>query len=515
MKLRKIFLILIIISLVFSLGLPVFGAEKKATITLSSTVNKVERGDIFNVDILVDPQGELDTVRAIVNFPASKLKATHFSLGSLYPNKAPGCYIDNQRGILSQGGAIFGGKVSEKGVFGTITFQAISSGKAVISLSPRSRLIRAGKERINSSRVNTITIELLPSSKPIPSQPSVSPETGQPVGEETKKEIPNQLIVQSKSHPNQNKWTIRKKVEFNWYLTKGSKKVISYFYTFSQNPQAKLDKWLSSRVNNKVFENVKDGIWYFRIQARFADGSSSNIARYRVLIDTTPPRRFLPELEKKEIRTNEKTNLKFWTSDIPSGIDFYEVGLDGKNFVKATSPYLLENLSLGRHTIIVRAVDKAGNVSSGITEIMVVGTQRAPWLSRLAFWQVQGSLIRTFVNEETLWWRLTWIIIISLLAIVLLYLISLRRAEKKGELGKKKEEEKKEEEKKEESSKENFPQNQEKNLPEEKEKEERQFTEEDKKEEGSSEAKDMDKEGENKEEQKEENINQQNLLDNK
>lgn len=89
--------------------------------------------------------------------------------------------------------------------------------------------------------------------------------------------------------------------------------------------------------------------------------------------DVFPPERFSITLERTENAFSNKYFITFNTTDKQSGINHYEVieePLDSKDFfgwgaetapwVKAKSPYVLDDQSLNS-TIRVRAIDKAGN----------------------------------------------------------------------------------------------------------------------------------------------------------
>ena len=115
---------LILLILLFSFVSPAQAAGN-ATLNFTPETKEVKVGESFNINVVVDLGGEsLDTVRAVVSYPADKLRVVYFALNNLYPNVAPGNFIDNNNGLLSQGGAVFGGQVSESGIFGTITFEA-------------------------------------------------------------------------------------------------------------------------------------------------------------------------------------------------------------------------------------------------------------------------------------------------------------------------------------------------------------------------------------------------------
>jgi len=72
----------------------------------------------------------------------------------------------------------------------------------------------------------------------------------------------------------------------------------------------------------------------------------------------------------------------FLTTDSSSGIDYYEVRLfspqvrkgDTPFFTEQTSPYLLPNLEPGKHELVVRAIDQAGNHMNGSIVFSIAAT---------------------------------------------------------------------------------------------------------------------------------------------
>jgi subtilisin family serine protease len=75
------------------------------------------------------------------------------------------------------------------------------------------------------------------------------------------------------------------------------------------------------------------------------------------LIDTTPPNEFTINIAVE----NSKITANFATNDNVSGVNRYEVSLDSGSFSQAISPFILENISDGSHTLTVKAYDLFGN----------------------------------------------------------------------------------------------------------------------------------------------------------
>lgn len=385
-------------------------------LNFSPESKEVKVGDSFNINVVVDPQGEsLDTVRAVVSYPADKLKVIYFALNNLYPNVAPGNFIDNNNGLLSQGGAIFGGQVSTSGTFGVITFEALAEGEATISATNSCRLISAGEEKIDLSSLGSavITISKKFVEEVEPAQSPADIEAGEEV------EIPaGQIIVQSSSHPDQEVWYNSNTVELTWEMAEGASEIVSYVYDFDQDPETDPSSVLNKTEVSKTFENVQDGVSYFHIKARFADlpaeagkpaqagQTFSDTIHYRIMIDTVEPNVIMPATDEYEIAENESTELRFGTTDQTSGIDYYEVSIDAGDFKTQTSPYTLKgkDLGVGEHLIVVNVFDKAGNVTFGAVKMNVKAKEVKP----ATFWSKYGALL-------------------VLLVIIVVYLLFVRR----------------------------------------------------------------------------------------
>ncbi len=144
-----------------SFGISTAHASGAATFSLSPTNTSVSTGDSFSLSVMVDPSGEsLDTARVEIEFDESLLEVTAFDLGSLFPYVSPSNEIDNTAGELSQGAFKFGDPVESSGTFGTITFRALTSGTATISITSDSRLIADGEEMLDTDNLGSSTITI-------------------------------------------------------------------------------------------------------------------------------------------------------------------------------------------------------------------------------------------------------------------------------------------------------------------------------------------------------------------
>lgn len=135
-------------------------ANGNATLLLSPNTQTVKTGAEFTLTVQVNPNGEsLDTVRVNISFPAALLEVKGFKLGTLFPNALPGNSIDNSSGTVVQGAFSFD-PVTKSGAFGTLTFRALSAGKATVAVTASSRAISDGEEKIDTNNLGQATITI-------------------------------------------------------------------------------------------------------------------------------------------------------------------------------------------------------------------------------------------------------------------------------------------------------------------------------------------------------------------
>ncbi|MBT4350014.1 hypothetical protein HOD19_04565 [bacterium] len=101
------------------------------------------------------------------------------------------------------------------------------------------------------------------------------------------------------------------------------------------------------------------------------------------IIDRDPPEIFDPILTQAIDIANEQFILIFATQDKGSGISHYEVKEGKADWVKVTSPYILQNQNLD-DKIIVKAVDKNGNQRL----VIIKPINAKPWYAKIEFFGI-------------------------------------------------------------------------------------------------------------------------------
>jgi hypothetical protein len=322
-------------------------------VTPSPRSGSFEEGSTFEVPILLNTKGaSINGVEVRINFDKDKLSVISQSNGT----SIIGIWVeppryDNAKGTVSYVGVIPNGITTESGFIGTITFKALSSGTATVSVNAGSRIL------LNDG-LGTGTI--LDSGRAVY---SILPKA------------PEGVRIYSETHPFQNTWYNNNNPVVSWDRDPG---VDVFSFVLDNKPGTIPDNNAHTKETTTSFNNLADGLWYFHIKAH-KDTSWGASGQFLMRIDTTPPADFKPEasyLMAAAILTG-RTLITFFTTDNLSGIDHYEVGVIDKTqpatespvFVQAESPFQLPVSENTKMRVIVRAVDKAGNIRDAFVDV--------------------------------------------------------------------------------------------------------------------------------------------------
>ncbi|MBU4216345.1 cohesin domain-containing protein [Candidatus Parcubacteria bacterium] len=170
----------------------------------------------------------------------------------------------------------------------------------------------------------------------------------------------NHPKIESITNPDQNTWSKNPNVKFNWILPAGTKDVA---FVLNKEPVWNLAAKSEGALSEKEYVGVEDGLWYFHL--RFKDAKKwGTVATYRVMIDTRPPNPL--NVKINDIGVGEWPELLFNAADAESGLGDYEIfigSLEHQSFTLSGQETMLKisALSVGDHTAMVKAKDKAGN----------------------------------------------------------------------------------------------------------------------------------------------------------
>ncbi|HEX3047021.1 MAG TPA: Ig-like domain-containing protein [Bacillota bacterium] len=124
--------------------------------------------------------------------------------------------------------------------------------------------------------------------------------------------------------------------------------------------------WSAWEVYNNTKTNYSlssgsDGERTVYVQYKNGGGATSAIYNYVITLDTNLPQAFSVTANPNNWTPNQQPVLTFTTTDTLSGVDHFDLTVDGGTPLIVTSPYQLPVQTDGAHTIIITAIDKAGN----------------------------------------------------------------------------------------------------------------------------------------------------------
>src|SRR3989344_1447475 len=307
----------------------------------------------FQVGIYLDTLGNnINSVELNLKFSPDKLAIIKPSVDkSLIGVWLEPPTFSNVNGTARLIGIVPGGIVTGNGLVATITFKTLKTGEAKLEISRTSQVLAndgqgTGTEISFGTGVYTIA--------PRP---------------------PGGVKVFSETHPFEDQWYNNNSPVLNWEKDPG---VTDFSFVLDNEPSTIPDNTSDTSSTIKSFEKLGDGLSYFHIKAKKEEiwGGTTN---FLLRIDTSQPASFKPSAEILRAGTSTRVMASFFTTDALSGIDHYEIGVIGKDrpvtesplFVQIESPYQLPQVLSENLRLIIRALDKAGNVRNESVDVDV------------------------------------------------------------------------------------------------------------------------------------------------
>lgn len=332
-----------------------------ATLYFSPSSGNFTVGNILNASVLVNTQGQaINNAGAVINFPTDLLEVISVSKsGSIFSLWVEEPAFSNSAGAISfDGGLPTPGYNGSAGRLLNITFRIKNAGTASLILSSAAARANDGYgtdilQTRGQAQFNLVSEE----------EPAVTPPPT--LG------TPQAPTISSPTHADSNKWYALKDAKFTWGLPSG---VTEGSLLVGRIPNATPIVTYVPAISSKELDNFEDGIWYFSVRLRNNAGWGA-VSRFRFQIDTEKPTRFeVTELRRADL-TEPKAKFIFSASDKTSGIDHYEVqiGNESPRIWRDDGSHSYETpvLKPGKHTLIAKVVDKAGNYLSNSAEFEI------------------------------------------------------------------------------------------------------------------------------------------------
>jgi hypothetical protein len=158
--------------------------------------------------------------------------------------------------------------------------------------------------------------------------------------------------------PQEGEWLTVKSINVQWTGADGGSGIDHY--------EVKLDDgiWISTgTVASRLFQNVMDGTHNATVKVYDKAGNMRE-AFVGFGVDSTLPELTITDPDDGSTITSSTLTVSWTGSDPASGIDHYEVKINGRSFadVGLETSHKFDGVGDGGHTVIVRAVDVAGNL---------------------------------------------------------------------------------------------------------------------------------------------------------
>jgi hypothetical protein len=339
---------------------------QKASLYFSPSSGTYTVGNTFLVQVKVNSGGvAINAADGTIIFDPDKLEVVRISKeDSIFTLWVQEPTFSNSLGTINfAGGKPSPGFIGAAGTIFNIYFRGKTSGSTNLTFASGSVLADDGKGTnilgsLGSGVYNLTAkgIETVPPEEITP-QPTAGP--------------PKAPIVSSPDCPDENRWCSNNSPRLEWKLPQD---VTAVSYAIDKNPTTN-PKEIFEPISSTSFRNLEDGIWYFHINFKNQYGWGA-LTHRKLMIDTKPPLPFEIEV-KMEDPTDPQPVLFFETIDELSGIEYYELTIGkGEPFqvkgITKENPLKLPFQAPGKHLVVVRAFDKAGNFTDAKKEIEIL-----------------------------------------------------------------------------------------------------------------------------------------------
>ena len=324
-----------------------------ATLKVNPNTGVYTVGKQFTISVSLNTDGKsVNAADGILTFNPKELQVISASRGnSIFNLWTEEPTFSNGAGTISFGG---GSPTGYKGTSGTVmqvSFKALGAGTPKVNFKSGSVLAADGLGTNILTGMSGATFTIAAESD------APAPEYIPPAN------TPQAPSITSKTHPDQNVWYTEKTAQFTWSVPSG---VTSIRMLHDTNPGTVPTVVYESPVSEKNIEDLPEGISYFHIQFKNADGWG-RITHYKLQVDTLAPQKF--EIKESASSTTGKgpVTLEFVLDDVSPVLE-YKIKIDAEepvifNDERLEKKYTLKPLTPGYHTVSVEAFDSSRNSS--------------------------------------------------------------------------------------------------------------------------------------------------------
>lgn len=347
---KKLFSLFFILFFILSFAVFQRSYAADASLYLSPSTGVYTVGSAFSVRVMVDSGGSaINAAEGKLSFNSSELMVTGISQqGSIFNLWTVEPVFSNSDGTISFGGGT-PKNFSGIGSVVTLNFKALRDSESKVNFLSGVVLAADGKGTNVIANMRSGVYTLKPK-EIIPQAEYVVPFN-----------TPKEPVVSSSSHPDFEKWYPNNTVKFLWDVPAD---VTAVRLLADENPISIPTVLYSFPISEKILENFEEGAWYFHIQFKNSFGWGK-ISHTPFKIDIEKPEYFtIKQLEKTDF-LDPRMEFTLDALDKVSGIEKYEIQIGGKEPEiwkdDGSHIYKAPILDPGKHTMIIRALDWAGN----------------------------------------------------------------------------------------------------------------------------------------------------------
>jgi hypothetical protein len=335
----------------FVFGTTLHSYAANLVITPSSVTTKV--GKTFTVDLTVN--NNIDAINAAsakITFPKDALQVVSVSKkGSFISLWAEEPSFSNEKGTVSlEGVALNPGFNKATGKVLSITFKALQAGNVSISVVSGSVLANDGNATDVLKTTGSAFVYV--------------DEEGAKASEVAAVKETLVPVITSPTHPDSALWYAKRDASFEW---KVPSEVTAVRTLYSEKETDMPTKVYDPPVTNRTFTVDGDGIMYMLVQFKNASGWGA-VAKYTFRVDMVPPESLKASFPDSNVTTNQTPAVLVLAEDKLSGVSKITMSVDsGKPVEFPVDPsnlYHLPKQTAGNHTVVVSAIDAAGNAST-------------------------------------------------------------------------------------------------------------------------------------------------------
>ncbi|MBT7553353.1 hypothetical protein HN670_02695 [bacterium] len=351
---------------VFALVFLVAPLAEAASLYVSPSSGTHGIGDSFTVGVYANSSEQaLNAISGTLSFPTDKLEVTSVSkAGSIMSLWVAEPSFSNSAGTVSFEGIVLNpGYSGSAGKILSVTFHTKGGGSAPVNFATGTILANDGQGTniLTGFGSGNFIIELEDTTPAAPESDTPSAVTGTPSAPQ----------INSTTHPNPDDWYTVSDVELSWSIPQG---VLSSSLLIGKKSQAIPSVNYSPAIGYKKITDLDDGTWYFHVRLRSSAGWGG-VTHFRLQIDTKEPEYFEITQQPEDDATNPVATFLFEAEDELSGISHYVIKIDDAEEQMwqddGTHIYRTPALAHGKHTLIAKAVDFAGNELANFAEFNI------------------------------------------------------------------------------------------------------------------------------------------------